>query len=211
MTATAAVRLDAADPGERRRWPLRPLLDACGVTTGGLALELGIARDVVTAAGRRGLSDEQADEWAIALGFHPVLVSGWAWVAGPSAGSSHARVAHHLRLAIERADYAPGELLPAAKVLAAAYGVGTNTVTRATEELHRAGVLTGGGRGQRLRVALSSVGSGRDCVECGQAIAAGAEHYPHRADCTRQIAGWCDCDHPTHPGCCPTCAGEARP
>lgn len=79
MTAATSAFATTAT-SEPRRWPLRPLLDTAGVTLAELALELGTTRDVVDAAARRGLSDFQADEWAIRVGFHPLLVWGWAWV-----------------------------------------------------------------------------------------------------------------------------------
>jgi hypothetical protein len=51
----------------------------------------------------------------------------------------------------------------------------------------------------------------RACGECGHPIEPGAEHYPHRAGRTLGDVGWCDCDHPTHPQCCPTCPTAVRP
>jgi hypothetical protein len=48
------------------------------------------------------------------------------------------------------------------------------------------------------------------CRACGHPIEPGAEHYPHRPGRTLADAGWCHCDCPTHPECCPTCPTAVR-
>ena len=57
-----------------RPWPLKPLLDACGLTRTALARRVGVSGSTLLAAGERGLTDAQADEWAIAVGTHPLMV-----------------------------------------------------------------------------------------------------------------------------------------
>lgn len=43
-----------------------------------LATRLGVTRDQIVSARRRGLSIEQADRWAVLAGFHPANVwEGW--------------------------------------------------------------------------------------------------------------------------------------
>jgi hypothetical protein len=71
--ATAAV-------GAARRWPLEALLERCGLEVSEFAHRHGIDPGSVPALVRDGLSDRDADRWAIAEGWHPVQVWGWAWV-----------------------------------------------------------------------------------------------------------------------------------
>jgi hypothetical protein len=142
----------------RVRWPLRPLLDACGVGPAGLAVMLDVAPTVVRSAARRGLSDQQADQWATRAGIHPLLVWGWAWVdAGirPPAGrgSTMACITAHLRLCIEAGDLRPGDPVPTARELAAAWGVTVPTALRAVRVLCREGLVAPGHRGHRTLVA----------------------------------------------------------
>jgi hypothetical protein len=74
-----AAAIDA-EPSLAARWPLEPLLQLTGFTSGGLADYLGIGRTTVGRAARYGLTDAQADEWAIGCGYHPINVWGWAWI-----------------------------------------------------------------------------------------------------------------------------------
>ena len=211
MTTTTTTEAVESATGEGQRWALRPLLDACGLTgLAGLAAELGVSRDVVTAAGRRGLSDRQADEWAIRVGWHPLLVWGWDWItaATPDTARPHVRVAHQLRHDIEHGRLAPGDPLPAVKALAARFDVTARTVCQATSELQRERLVHATGQGRPLVVTDRSRLACEPCAYCGQPIAPGAEHYPHGPDCTQAVSGWCDCDQVTHPGCCPTCRSQ---
>ena len=116
MTAGHAQRPAVARlPTGERWWPLQPLLDAVGLTPGSLSGRLGVAGNQITLAVRRGLTDRQADEWAIRLGVHPLSVWGWAWVddADRAAGRpTYVRVAAALRHQIEHGDLHPGEELP---------------------------------------------------------------------------------------------------
>jgi hypothetical protein len=223
MTVTTTTTADVREAGagdveagavEGRRWPLQPLLDACGLTSAVLAAHLHVGGNAVTLAARSGLSDRQADRWAIRLGFHPLLVWGWAWVdAAGVPDMPHERVAHELRGQIERGELRAGEPLPTVKALAALFGVGDKAIARAAAELNRDGLVTTGGRGQRPVVAHQAQTLPEDwrtCGECGQPIEPGTEHYPHPPGCTLATAGWCDCDHPTHPECCPTCPPAVR-
>jgi Bacterial regulatory proteins, gntR family len=203
--ATAAVR----------GWPLRPLLDASGLTATELARRLGVAGGAVTTAARRGLSDRQADEWAIRPGLHPLLAWGWSWIddADQALGRpTYVRLAAALRDQIERGELRPGDPLPTGRTLAARWGIGTSAVTKALDELRAEGLITGGARGHASFVAatLTTGPAGcAGCAACGRGIELGDEHYPHRPACTLATRGWCDCDDQTHPECCPECAGGA--
>jgi hypothetical protein len=213
MTATTAMAtaVEQAGAGEGR-WPLHPLLDAARLTPAGLAVQLNTGANNITQAAEAGLSDLQADRWAIRLGFHPVLVWGWAWVdAALAATTSVGRMAADLRGRIERGELQPGDPLPPVKDLAARWRVGDRAVAQATAELHRDGLVVTTGRGRRPVVAHPPSLACSTCAECGDPIELGAEHYPHRPDCTLPVAGWCDCDHPTHTRCCPTCPAAVRP
>jgi Bacterial regulatory proteins, gntR family len=202
--AVTAVVLDGAG------WPLQPLLDASGLTPTRLAAELGLSGTTVRVAARRGLSDRQADEWAIRLGLHPLLVWGWAWI-DPTASAlrpAAARLTDALRERIARGELGPGERLPGVHVLAREWGFGSKTVVRALDELRAEGLVVGGtGRGRPATVASTVPTGAATCCACGRVIEAGEEHYPHRPHCTMATHGWCDCDQATHPECCPTCAG----
>jgi Bacterial regulatory proteins, gntR family len=203
--AVTSVVLDGAG------WPLQPLLDASGLTARRLAAELGLSGTTVRQAAKRGLSDRQADEWAIRLGLHPLLVWGWAWI-DPSANAlrpAATRLADALRARIARGEVHPGERLPGVHVLAEQSGFGSKTVVRALDELRAEGLVVGGiGRGRPATIASTVPANGAaTCVTCGRAIEAGEEHYPHRPHCTMASRGWCDCDQAAHPDCCPTCAG----
>jgi hypothetical protein len=155
------------------------------------------------------MTDRQADEWAIRLGLHPLLVWGWAWIdeAGGALRPAAARLADALRARIARGELRPGDWLPGVHALAAAARVGSRTVIQALDELRAEGLVVGGlGRGRPTIVASVLAVGPVDCVTCGRPIEAGDEHYPHRPRCPMAAQGWCDCDEATHPECCPTCA-----
>lgn len=61
------------------RWPLGPLLDAIGATSHqGLMRQLGYSGGTLSQAAVVGLTDAQADRWAVASGMHPAEVwPGW--------------------------------------------------------------------------------------------------------------------------------------
>jgi hypothetical protein len=202
--ASTAVALDGAG------WPLEPLLEAAALTAGRLAGELGLSGTTVRRAARQGLTDRQADEWAIRLGLHPLLVWGWAWIdpAASALKPAAGRLADALRARIARGELRPGERLPGVHVLAEQSGFGSKTVVRAFDELRAEGLLVGGiGRGRPATVASTVPAPGAaTCVSCGRVIEAGDEHYPHRPYCTMAVEGWCDCEAAAHPECCPTCA-----
>ncbi len=59
----------------RVRWPLDPLLAAAGhPPIGTLAARIGVARRTVTRWRTNGLTDEQADNAAVMLGYHPLNI-----------------------------------------------------------------------------------------------------------------------------------------
>jgi hypothetical protein len=191
---------------------MQPLLDASGLTRAQLASELHLSASVVRLASRRGLTDTQADEWAIALGLHPLMVWGWAWIedAGSALKPAHARVADLLRERIARGELRPGDPLPGVHKLARRLTVGAKTVAKALDELRAEGLVVGGVGESRCAVVASTTPSGVvRCVACGRAIVPGDEHYPHRPRCTMAVRGWCDCEAAAHPECCPSCAGGA--
>lgn len=73
-----------------RRWPLQDLLDAARVTSHGLALSTGMSESTIREAHARGLSDLQADRWAVLCGLHPAFVWGLDWIeAGLSENDRH--------------------------------------------------------------------------------------------------------------------------
>jgi hypothetical protein len=211
MTARSAASAGAiaGSAAGGRGWPLGPLLGAGGLSASALARRLGVAGAAVSTAARRGLTDRQADEWAIRLGLHPMLVWGWAWIdeADHALGRpAWVRVAGVLRDQIERGDLAPGDPLPGIQALAARWGVAARAVAQALDELRAEGLLTSRGPGKPSVVAASLAAGAAGCVACGQPIELGEEHYPHRPACTLSARGWCDCDDEAHPDCCPTCA-----
>jgi hypothetical protein len=191
-------------------WPLQPLLDFYGYTATALARRLGVGGATISRAARHGLSDHQADEWAIRLGAHPLLVWGWAWI-DPTAEArgrpAYARVAVGLRHAIARGELAPGDPMPSATALAGRWGVARASVAEALDELRAEGLVAGGGRGRRTLVASPLEVGASGCAVCGRPIVVGDEHYPHHPTCPLAARGWCDCDVAAHPDCCPTCAG----
>jgi Bacterial regulatory proteins, gntR family len=151
--AVGGARLPKGD----RWWPLQPLLDAVAMTPGSLSGRLGVAGNQLALAVRRGLTDRQADEWAIRLGVHPMSVWGWAWVddADRAAGRpTYVRVAAELREQIERGDLRPGDELLGVHALAEQWGVCTLAITTALDELRAEGLIAHRHhRGQRARVA----------------------------------------------------------
>jgi hypothetical protein len=206
VTVTGAPDVSAGDDVDESGWPLRPLLEASGLTGSRLAAELGLSGTAVRTAARRGLSDRQADEWAIRLGLHPLLVWGWAWIdaAGSAPRSATARLAEALRGRIARGELRPGQRLPGVHALARQFGVGHKTATHALAELRAEGLVIGGADGTTV---ASTVPTGpASCAVCGRAIDLGDEHYPHRSSCAFASRGWCDCDTAAHPECCPACA-----
>jgi Bacterial regulatory proteins, gntR family len=207
-TETTAAALDDSTDGAG--WPLQPLLDACRLTPTAMGRHLGVGGATISRAAHGGLSDHQADEWAIRLGFHPLMVWGWAWI-DPTAQArgrpSYARVAASVRQAIASGELAPGDPVPSVKALAARWGVATGSVTQALDELRAEGLITGGGRGRRNLIASPLELGPAGCAVCGRPIAAGEEHYPHHPACPMAMRGWCDCDDAAHPECCPACAG----
>ena len=63
---------------EPRPWPLQPLLDKTRCTLHELMERCGVAGTTVTRAAERGLTDRQADWWAVRCGYHPGEVfPGW--------------------------------------------------------------------------------------------------------------------------------------
>ena len=209
MSALEAVTVGALP---ELRWPLQPLLDACGLTAEALACRVGASGTSVRAAARDGLNDLQADAWAIRLGTHPLIVWGWAWIDdGDRAEGRPAsiRLAAALRDQIEDGTLAFGVAVPTVVVLAETWGVGTKTAAEAIAELRRQGLVLGGGRGHPNVVSSRTGGTPARCSLCASAIAAGEEHYPHRPHCALAERGWCDCGDATHPECCPTCARGA--
>jgi len=206
---------------DRRRWPLDPLLAASRLTRTALAREVGTSTQVVTLAGRRGLTDVQAVRWAIRLGLHPILVWGWAWIeAAAVTGPAHHEVAEFLRDRIERGELRPGDTLPTARVLSERWNVSQSAAERAITELRRDGLLTGG-RGRRNRVAAPPppIRTGEDrgrsgaeltCAECGGRLDDGGEHYPHEPDCGGSDTPWCSRDRSVHADCA-SCALAVTP
>jgi Bacterial regulatory proteins, gntR family len=210
VTATETSTIVPDEPTDGLGWPLQPLLDACQLTATAMGRHLGVGGATVNRTAHTGLSDHQADEWAIRLGLHPLMVWGWAWI-DPSAQArgrpSYARVAARVRQAIARGELAPGDVVPGVKALAERWGVATGSVMQALDELRAEGLITGGGRGRRNVIASTLALGSTSCVVCGRVIQVGEEHYPHRPHCIMASHGWCDCDQAAHPECCPSCAG----
>ena len=208
MTATGPDT--AVRPGEPggTGWPLRPLLDATGLSRSRLAVALGLSGVTLRTASQRGLTDRQADQWAIRLGLHPLSVWGWAWIdkATATAPTAAARFADVLRGRIARGDLRPGDKLPGIHALARSGGVGTKTAARALDELRAEGLVVSTSS-NRPSVVASAIPVGlASCVICRQRVSSGDEHYPHRPSCTMAAHGWCECDQAAHPECCPSCA-----
>lgn len=70
-------------PLEMRPWPAQPLCAAIDVDGEMSLQEIAREADATWATFHRalteGLTERQADEWAVAAGLHPAEVWGWAW------------------------------------------------------------------------------------------------------------------------------------
>jgi biotin operon repressor len=161
--ATHATAVGEHLPRGERWWPLQSLLDACRISASALGQRLGVSGSQIARAIERGLSDRQADEWAIHLGVHPMTVWGWAWVddADRAAGRpSYVRVAAALRRQIEDGALLSGEELPGVHALAARWGVSPSAITTAVDELRAEGLIACRlRRGERARVADDVAGA----------------------------------------------------
>jgi hypothetical protein len=205
--ATSVVRV-----GDRRRWPLAPLLDVSRLSRSTFVRKVSASARALAVADRRGLTDVQADTWSIRLGLHPILVWGWEWIeAADACGPAHKVVADHLRSRIENSELRPGDLVPTARALGERFGVSRAAAARATAELRSEGLLTGG-RGRPNRVAGAGASAGGDpsrslpsCAECGRPLDEGNEHDTHEPCCGGSGDQSCACDRRVHPACCPTC------
>lgn len=62
-----------------RRWPMAPLLERTKLTGHGLRQQARIHTTIYNTATEIGLTDRQADTWAIRCGKHPSQVWGPAW------------------------------------------------------------------------------------------------------------------------------------
>lgn len=62
-------------------YPLDPLLGGLRLSRNAVAARVGVNRVTVYRAAHRGLSERQADEWACALGLHPIEVWPELWLA----------------------------------------------------------------------------------------------------------------------------------
>jgi DNA-binding transcriptional ArsR family regulator len=136
------------------RWPLQPLIDVSGQSIQGLRRRIGVDRKKISAAAADGLTDVQADRWAIALGWHPLSVWGWDWVdLADQASGIHGRLTAVLRDRIERGDLSSGDRFPTARSLVARYDVSRRTVSRALADLRDEGLVTPGPGGYYVTVA----------------------------------------------------------
>lgn len=214
----AAVLTDAAVVDvEPVRWPLQPLLDACGYGRRHLAHHVGVSSAHILRAGRRGLTDTEADEWAIRAGLHPALVWGEAWFAAAVDVErlaldqpAHVRVAATIRRRIDTGELAPGDPLPIVDELAADAGVSRTVAAKALADLTADGLTVTRNRRRHVAGLAPLRPAPVACSACGEPIEPGAEHFPHEEDCVAGVAGWCACHHPVHPECCPTCEEAAR-
>ena len=69
-----------------RPWPMQPLLDATSLTLSGFSHAHGVSYDTMRPAARDGLTDKQADHWAVKAGLHPACV--WPdWTDGAEAAA----------------------------------------------------------------------------------------------------------------------------
>ena len=152
---TGPQRAASAVPTDPRRWPLQPLLDTTGLNTKAAAEHLGVSGSVLARRRRTGLTDVQADHWAIRLGTHPFLVWGWAWVdaADQTSHLVHLDIATSLREQINDGRLRPGDELPSVRTIADLWGVGRRTAARAITELRADGFTITNGKGRRDLVA----------------------------------------------------------
>jgi hypothetical protein len=145
--------LYAAGPDERR-WPLQPLQDASGLPDESFSRRLHVSGHALTTAAEQGLTDVQADRWAVRLGWHPMSVWGWDWIdAANDRQPAHSRFAAVLREQIHSGVLRPGEALPPTQQLISRYGISRSTIFKALAELRAEGLLHGGGRGRRPIIA----------------------------------------------------------
>lgn len=207
----------AAVDAEPVRWPLQPLLDVCGYSRRYLSHHAGVSSAHVQRAGQRGLTDTEADEWAIRAGLHPALVWGEAWFA--AAGDverlaldrpAHVRVAATIRRQIDTGELAPGDPLPMVDELAVEAGVGRSVAAKALADLTADGLTVTRNRRRHVAGPAPLSPAPVACSACGEPIEPDAEHYPHEEDCAAGVAGWCACHQPVHPECCPSCEEAAR-
>jgi DNA-binding transcriptional ArsR family regulator len=120
-------------------------LGISGLSDSELRRRLDVDHKTVMAAAADGLTDVQADHWAVALGWHPLSVWGWEWVdLADQAGPIHVRLAAALRERIESGDLAPGDRLPTGRALAERYDVSRRSVSRALAELRDEGLVVMG-------------------------------------------------------------------
>ena len=151
MSAVAvapAPVVEPVAPDDLLRWPLQPLLDASKLTRANVAAHLGITTTTLRDAERRGLTDDQADRWAVGLGHHPANVWGWDWfvvAVRPEglarSGPSYLPLADGLRARILAGELAPGDRLPPAKELAAGAGISPRAAGRALAALGAEGLV----------------------------------------------------------------------
>ncbi|MEM7626996.1 MAG: GntR family transcriptional regulator, partial [Planctomycetota bacterium] len=111
-------------------------------------------------------SAEAGDGWDGWDGVPGHLRPRWAAVRIPP--GKRGRVLRWFLAAVQRGEFAPGERLPGERKVAAALGVGRDTVRAAMRELAAAGWVVAGRRGQGLSVAERVAGkwteSGREVV-----------------------------------------------
>ena len=127
---------------DAHRWSMAPLLEVSGLSIDELGPRLGVHKASIIAAAVDGLTDVQADHWAVWLGWHPMSVWGWDWIVlADQAGPTHVRLAAVLRNRIEGGAFAPGEQLPTREALAEQFDVSRTTVSRALADLRDEGLL----------------------------------------------------------------------
>lgn len=83
MTPVADIFASVRGPIIERPFPIAPLLTLSRASSlSELCLMVGARKTAVSTAAAEGLTDTQADRWAVALGFHPseVWPSWWALV-----------------------------------------------------------------------------------------------------------------------------------
>lgn len=77
-------------PAGLRLFPLAPLLERSGFSQGALADRAGVDRRTVCRKVHEGLTEAQADVWAVRCGLHPSAVWGQLWWAtAPDAEEVH--------------------------------------------------------------------------------------------------------------------------
>lgn len=64
-----------------RPFPFAPLMAIAGLSLNQLALRLGAGQSTLSRCVLAGCTDEQADRWAVALGYHPSEVWPDEWYA----------------------------------------------------------------------------------------------------------------------------------